>query len=276
MCVMDLPRALRWYLGMESSATNPTKCKHFVKIKGVMIHYLDDIIKLFSVVTSQSILSLMLKHLHQMSSFLACFPRLAKKVIKKLLPLWTTGDETIRVLTFICILRITISNQSHLLDIVLKAMYLTYVKNCKFVSPTTWPGINFMRRSIAEMYMLDLDVSYRHVFLYVRQLGIHLRNAIMVPKLEHKLAVYNWQYLNSLHLWAELIQQTVYHDGMRSLHFPLTMLISNTIRLVPTPQYYPVRFYLTEVLMDMTKESGIFTPILGFMMDVSNYYNFII
>lgn len=266
-----MPWGIRKYLGMANSAVDPLKCKHFVKIKGILVQYLNDLVKLLEIVTSDHILIVMLKHLHQMARYVACFTRIAKKAIKRILPLWSSGEETVRVLAFVCILRITRNRNAVLYDVVLKAMFMTYVRNCKFVSPTTWPGINFMRRSLAEIFMLDLNASYPQVFLYIRQLGIHLRNAIMVPNKDHKLAVYNWQYINSLHLWAMLLQQTVDDPKMKSLYFPLSMIISNTIKLVTTAQYYPLRFHLTKILIDMSRESGLFIPILGFLVDVSTY-----
>lgn len=64
----------------------------------------------------------------------------------------------------------------------LQMMYLMYVRNCKFVSPSTLPSIQFMRQSLAEMFALDEAASYQHVFLYVRQLAIHLRTAITLHK----------------------------------------------------------------------------------------------
>lgn len=268
MCVLYLPSAIKKYLGMEQSGKDPQKCKHFVKLKGPLLAYLNDLLKLLSGVTSENILTVLLKHLHQMSVYVACFSRISKLALKKLIILWSTGEETVRVLAFLCILRITRNQQANLLDLVLKAMYMTYVKNCKFVSPSTWPGINFMRRSLVEMFTLDLNVSYQHVFLYIRQLAIHLRNAIVVQKIENRQAVYNWQFINSLHLWADLLASTSNKPQLQPLIYPLVMVITNTIKLVPTHQYYPLRFHCVEILISLSKESNTFIPILPFLVEV--------
>lgn len=63
-----------------------------------------------------------------------------------------------------------------------QTMYIKYVQNTKFVSPNTLPGINFMRHSLVEIYLFDHNLSYSHAFLYIRQLAIHLRNAITLKK----------------------------------------------------------------------------------------------
>lgn len=272
MCVLYLPPAIKKYLGLEVSGKDPQKCKHFVKIKSHLISYLNDLLKLLGSVTSTNILTVLLKHLHQMSLYVACFGRISKLSLKRLIVLWSSSEETVRVLAFLCILRITRNQQHSLLDIVLKAMYLTYVKNCKFVSPTTWPGINFMRRSLVEMFSLDLNVSYQHVFLYIRQLAIHLRNAIVVQKVENRLAVYNWQFVNSLHLWAELLSATSNKSQLQPLIYPLVMIITNTIKLVPTHQYYPLRFHCIEILIKLSKESDTFIPVLPFLVEVSCFF----
>lgn len=255
---------------MEQSGKDPQKCKHFIKIKGPLMSYLKDLLNLLSGVTSENILTVLLKHLHQMSVYVACFSRISKQSLKKLIILWSTGEETVRVLSFLCILRITRNQQAALLDLVLKAMYMTYVKNSKFVSPSTWPGINFMRRSLVEMFSLDLNAAYQHVFLYIRQLAIHLRNAIVVQKIENRQAVYNWQYINSLHLWADLIAATSNKSQLQPLLYPLVMVITNTIKLVPTHQYYPLRFHCVEILINLSKETNTFIPILPFLVEVSS------
>lgn len=61
-------------------------------------------------------------------------------------------------------------------------MYFGFVQNSKFVTPKTKPLLVFMQNSLVEMFSLNETITYQHAFIYIRQLAIHLRNAITVKK----------------------------------------------------------------------------------------------
>lgn len=52
------------------------------------------------------------------------------------------------------------------------------MRNAKFVNATTLPVITFMANCVCDLYSLDPVSAYQHGFLYIRQLAIHLRNAL--------------------------------------------------------------------------------------------------
>ncbi|XP_017082525.2 nucleolar complex protein 2 homolog [Drosophila eugracilis] len=276
LCVIHLQPAIIRLLGVKPNSSLPLhKHKKWVKVRGCLRYYLTDLIRLVEQVSSPNILGVLLKHLHQMAGMVVPFSALGKTILKRLVVLWATGDETVRVLAFLCILKITRKQQATMLNHVLKAMYLAYVRNSKFVSPNTLPGINFMRRSLVEMFALDLNISYQHAFLYIRQLAIHLRNAVILKKKDSFQAVYNWQFINSLRLWADLLGASANKPQLQPLVYPLVTIATGVIRLIPTAQYFPLRFHCLQTLITLAKETNTYVPVLPLIVEVlkSNTFN---
>jgi hypothetical protein len=71
-------------------------------------------------VSSPQIVAVLLKHLHQLSMFIPYFTRLRRPLLKRLVSLWGSGEETVRVVAFLCLLKITTNQQQALLEQVLK------------------------------------------------------------------------------------------------------------------------------------------------------------
>lgn len=72
-----------------------------------------------------------------------------------------------------------------------------------------------MRSSLVELYLLDTGLAYSVAFPFIRQLAIHLRNALSpsgqsegkTKKSEASRVVYSWQFVHSLHLWVDVLAQ---------------------------------------------------------------------
>uniref|UniRef100_A0A2M4AD67 Putative nucleolar complex protein 2 n=1 Tax=Anopheles triannulatus TaxID=58253 RepID=A0A2M4AD67_9DIPT len=278
-CVLYLGPAVKSYLRLNENRQfkDMKRDKRFTKVRGCLKTYLVDLTNLLENVSSSHIMTVLLKHLHQFSSILVCYQHITKPILKRLIGIWGTAEEeTVRVLAFLCILKITHAQQTRYLSNVLKSMYLVYVKNSKFVSPNTLPNINFMRRSLAEMFLLNFNLSYQHMFLYIRQLAIHLRNAVILQKKDSYQYIYNWQYVNSLKLWGDVLGAAHSHGGaLEQLIYPFVSITIGVIKLIPSAQYFPLRFHCCRILTQLNAKTRIFIPVLPFLVEIlkSNSFN---
>lgn len=57
-------------------------------------------------------------------------------------------------------------------------IYLAFVKNCKQYNDLTHQSFVVMRNCVTELYAMDAVSAYQHAFVYIRQLAIHVRNAM--------------------------------------------------------------------------------------------------
>nr|CAG4643792.1 EOG090X02MG [Lepidurus arcticus] len=245
LCLTDLVPALTTILKpaqnqKENSTWLAERSKAWPKVKIHVKSYTVDVIRLLSSLTSASLVLTLLKHVHTLVAYFCCFGKVAKVLCKRLVAIWSGAasmgkdQESARVLAFLCLLRLCRTTPEPLLETILKVMYLTYTRTVKFTSPTTWAAIHFMRRSLVEMLALQPNLTYSLAFLYIRQLAIHLRNAVTLKK----------------------------------------KILTGTINLVPTAKYYPLRFHCVNILTQLTKQTGVFIPVLPFLVEVLQKHNF--
>lgn len=235
-------------------------------------------------------LRLTIREAEKCTNLYVCFDRLAKEYLKTLLNAWSSLGSTdmVRMQAFINIKSLAVipvpvskeTNSQGYLDLCLKNVYLTFVKNCKNTNLHTLPVINLMRNLAVQLYGINPTLSYQQGFVYIRQLAIHLRQAMKVRSVKNHNMVYNWQYVHCIDFWADVLNAysgpmadedgTVVESPLHPLIYPLTQVATGVIQLIPTAQYYPLRFHVLRSLTSLVHNTNTFIPLATFVLDVLN------
>ena len=249
-------------------AALPSTSAKWKKLRGPVKVLLQGAMKLEAQLTDTDALCFVLQHLPGLSPYFACFPKLNREQFKAALHLWSHAGAQARLLAFLMIRRMAIVTPHPFIELALKGVYLTFIRNCKFPTPSVKPTLTFMLNCVVELYRLDAAASYQHAFVYIRQLAVHLRNAIVTKKKGAHLQVYNWQYVYALRVWGKLLGEVLSDPSqpetaatLKPLVYPLVQIVLGAVRLVPSSRYFPLRFHCLRLLAELMERSLVFIPL---------------
>lgn len=191
----------------------------------------------------------------------------------------SANTEATRVSAFLVLRRLVVIGDPGIKEAVLKAAYQGLVKGARSTTIHTIQGVNLMKNTAAELWGLDPNIGYTTGFTFIRQLAIHLRSSITNKSKESYKTVYNWQYVHSLDFWSRVVSahceslreaESGKESPLRPLIYPVVQVTLGALRLIPTAQYYPLRFQLIRSLLRISLATSTYIPLAPALYEVLN------
>ncbi|TPX54102.1 hypothetical protein PhCBS80983_g06059 [Powellomyces hirtus] len=255
----------------------PSNSPKWKKIQPLVKSYLTNLLRLLKSMTDSTVVKFVLRESDGSAPYFACFPKLGKDYVKQLLHFWTSPDEEIRIVSFLCIRRLAIACPTPYLDMVIKGTYRAFADQSRNTSIHTWTAINFMINCIVELAGLHVPTTYQHAFVYIRQMAMHLRTAITTKSKDSFKQVYNWQFVHSLRLWTRVLAtycdpknplESVGGAALRPLIYPIVQVSIGVMRLKPSSRFFPLRFHVVRALVHLMKHTNTFIPVASHLFEI--------
>jgi nucleolar complex protein 2 len=163
-----------------------------------------------------------------------------------------------------------------------QGVYKAFSSTARTTNPFTLPVLSFMTNCIVELFDLDVMCAYQNCFTAIRQLAIHLRNAITQQSQETTKVLYNWPIIHALRLWCRVLgnqcqqsRMTQKQDKknvavMSELIYPLVQVTLGTANFITSQRYMPLRLHLIRALVELIGQTGVFIPLAAHCMDMLN------
>ncbi|KAJ5682914.1 hypothetical protein N7462_006079 [Penicillium macrosclerotiorum] len=278
-----VPKVLGHHLPVKETASGKIRVsldsKKFKTMTPLIKSYTSSVHQLLINLSDASTLKLTLSAMEPMLPYLLQFRKVLKTLIKTVVGIWadvSTADAT-RITAFLLLRRLMVLGDAGIKETVLKATYEGVVKGSRNTTVHTLAGVNLMKNSAAEIWGIDQNVSYTTGFSFIRQLAMHLRSSITNTSKESYKTIYNWQYVHSLDFWSRVLSQ--HCDGLveaqsgkqsalRPLIYPVVQITLGAMRLIPTAQYFPLRFQMTRALLRVSRATGTYIPLASSLLEV--------
>jgi nucleolar complex protein 2 len=213
--------------------------------------------------------------------YVLSFKKIVRELTRVVASVWadSANNEMTRLSAFLVMRRLVVISDPSIREAVLKQAYQGLVKGARNTTVHNIQGINLMKNTASELWGLDPTVGYTTGFGFIRQLAIHLRTSITNKTKDSYKTVYNWQYIHSLDFWSRVVAahceslreaEAGKPSPLRPLIYPVVQVTLGAMRLIPTAQYFPLRFQLIRSLLRISSATATYIPLAPALIEVLN------
>ncbi|KAF2668427.1 nucleolar complex protein [Microthyrium microscopicum] len=285
LTLKGLPELLQHHLPIKETASGKinlsSDSKVFKTLAPMVKSHIASVLHLLSNLSDGSTLRLTLASILALLPYALPYRKVLKEMGKSVVIIWaeSSSDDATKISAFLVLRKLIVIGDAGLREAILKATYQGLIKGCRSTTIHTIQGINLMKNSAAELWGIDPVVGYTTGFGFIRQLALHLRSTITNKTKDSYKVVYNWQCVHSLDFWSRVLAQnssslreaeTGKDSPLRPLIYPTVQVTLGVLRLIPTAQYFPLRFQLCRSLLRICRATNTFIPLAPALLEVLN------
>uniref|UniRef100_A0A5S6QSH7 Nucleolar complex protein 2 homolog n=1 Tax=Trichuris muris TaxID=70415 RepID=A0A5S6QSH7_TRIMR len=245
-------------------------CRLFPSIKV----YLRLIVKLLPELSNDDMLKATLEHLTRLTQYYGLLPRTSKMLLRKLVSIWSTKSLDCRKLAHESIMQVVQPFSDLMTAMIFRTMYLAYVRNSKIIEPSCLENVQFMQNAFADVCLLNPQLTYRHAFLFIRQLAISLRNATISKTENSAKLVQSWQFVQSVLLWCRVLALCPSEAALQPIRYPLVNVAFGCARLHQSQKIIPLILHICGGLLELSEQAHIFIPVHTLLLETLCLVNF--
>ncbi|CCG83070.1 putative Ribosome assembly protein Noc2 [Taphrina deformans PYCC 5710] len=275
LAVVGIPKFLDSYVPIKKSAAGkpkiPTENKKFIKLIPTLKSHFATLLHFLQGLSDADMQKQVLDSSVLLVGYMLTFRKFLKDYMKAVLEIWSTcSSDATRISAFLLIREFLTMGDSGLREAGLKIVYSSFVRESRNINSHTLPLVNLMKNSASDLFGLDYGVSYQLIFGFLRQLAIVLRKSINEKSKDSYKTVYNWQFVNSLDFWSITLSHhaAAPSSSLRPLIYPLVQVTLGAARLIPTAQFFPLRFHLIKSLNRLASSTNTYIPLAPLIFEV--------
>ncbi|KAH7086225.1 Noc2p family-domain-containing protein [Paraphoma chrysanthemicola] len=280
-----VPKVLQHHLPVKETAGGkirvPTDSKKFRTLTPLLKSHTVSIQHLLENLSDAATLCMTLDSLLGLLPYVLSFKKIVRELTRVVASVWadSANNEMTRLSAFLVMRRLVVISDPSIREAVLKQAYQGLVKGARNTTIHNIQGINLMKNTASELWGIDPTIGYTTGFGFIRQLAIHLRTSITNKTKDSYKTVYNWQYIHSLDFWSRVVAahceslreaEAGKPSPLRPLIYPVVQLTLGAMRLIPTAQYFPLRFQLIRSLLRISSATATYIPLAPALIEVLN------
>jgi nucleolar complex protein 2 len=265
----------------DSTRRVSTDSKKFRTLTPLLKSHTVSLQHLLENLSDASTLRMTLESLLSLLPYILSFKKIVREVTRSVSSVWadSSNTETTRLSAFLVLRKLVVISDQGIREAVLKQTYQGLIKSARNTTVHNIQGINLMKNTASELWGLDPNVGYTTGFGFIRQLAVHLRQSITNKTKDSYKAVYNWQYVHSLDFWSRVVSvhceslreaESGKESALRPLIYPIVQVTLGAMRLIPTAQYFPLRFQLIRSLLRISSATSTYIPLAPALVEVLN------